>query len=457
MTTGLGRLDPRPEHRSDLGSLIVDATDEVGRIADRLHLLVKDQGGKRLGADNLIEELQLVLQALGSRYFSGPRDGLLRNEYDLANTADIAPSHARILVDQHWPMLNRLLLTYLVRERILPEPSAQRLVVATDSVTGRPEASWDDGGAQVLTPVVQTAVIPGVAEIIIDGVAWEVHPSSATRKRRLPRRVGRAARHPLRAPADVGRALMQETVAFHQMLEQSSLRDCKALGRSIPVVADVWRYGRPNREIGQLADDRVAPGDAQGMLQAATEHQLPALMVSMVGTEGAHRGSLDTSDVYFHDGWFMKFSGPGLLDRLLALRPPFDEIFEDILLFDDERRAAAAGIPKGVRYINAPGHLIVGGTPQCTLVRMTVSGEPTIFAHNIEATEKGKTRMVIAAEALVSLRHDQATSACLSRSFSELGAPFTVKGTSTGARFGMLGLGAFFNQLLIAAVRRREI
>jgi hypothetical protein len=109
-----------------------------------------------------------------------------------------------------------------------------------------------------------------------------------------------------------------------------------------------------------------------------------------------------------------------------------------------------------VRYLNSRGNLVIAGTPACALARLSMEGEPTLLAHNIEPTAQGLTALVSTAEALRRLPEDAATSACLTRMFDELGAPFTVKGPSAGARFGMFGVGACFNQLLVAEARRTE-
>jgi len=213
--------------------------------------------------------------------------------------------------------------------------------------------------------------------------------------------------------------------------------------------------GPPDRKTGQPTGQRRAPGDLPGVLRCATDLDLPALLVSMVASGGEHTGSLDAADVFVDNG-LVKLKGDALLSHLLEMRSPMNKIFEDIYLQDEYRRAELADIPNGVRYVNSRGNLVIGGTPQCMLVRMTLTGEPMVFVHNMYPTETAKTVLVSSAEALVRCQYDSATSSCLPRSFLEMGAPFSVKGPSNGARFGMFGLGCAFNMLLIAAVRSHE-
>jgi hypothetical protein len=450
-----GPLDPQPRDQGVLGTRIIGSTQECFQFLDAQKLLVLERGGQRISCEKLTEGCQLVLHALRRDFFSGRGRAMLSDEADLARRAEIPEYVARFVIDQPWPVINHVALAWQIANGYLPPPSAISLTAWPGFTRGRPDGAWVSDDNVILTPLVLSAVMPGLAEIMLDAFPWEVHPTPRTWKKRLATRLTGGGSAPAETALGAAAALLQEHANNRKLLVNTALEGCPGMGSSTPMIADTWRCGPPDPETGVLSSERLAPADVPGLVSTATALGLTAIMATMVGQVGNNVGSLASAPNVFIDDGLRRLKSADAVERVLSLEEPFDELFDEIRL--PELIARDIVVPAGVRHLTAPGNLVIAGTPSAMLLRMRRGQEPMLFAHNISDTLRGRAALVTGVEAMVSLGLHPATSRCLNRSFESMGAPFTVRGASNGARFGMFGLGAYFNQLLIGAVRTPSV
>jgi hypothetical protein len=250
---------------------VAELAEGLADAADRHNVLVGPRDARGAGAGRVAGELRAALVALVEQRAGGTRDELPTSERQLARVTGLGARSSRRLVDQCWPMLNRLALVLLVERGSLPAPRWQSLATWTAPTAGRPRSGWIDRGRPVMTVAIQTAAVPGVGELPLDAVIWEPADPETSPEMRSRRacRIGRSARRPLTSTGAVATALFQEQQAFHQMLAEGPLRENAVLGRQVPFVVEGRRLHMPAGE----ASPRDAEGDdVEAVLEAAARH-----------------------------------------------------------------------------------------------------------------------------------------------------------------------------------------
>jgi hypothetical protein len=447
-------LNTGPHHRGEITSLLIEVEQEVLDTAERLGLLVLHYDGTRLGRDTVRADISQVFEFFTRRQTEG-QFPLVKNEKALEVAAQLDPGHAKVVLAQPWPMLTKLALEALQRRGLLPPASAQRLVAYTGDASEATEGAYRADGTWVLTVVVLTALFRGFGELIQDAVVWT--PTASRSRTRQLLRVGGGLQLATSA-RDAVESLAKEQAAFHATLKRLGHPRSRVLPRGTPYVADTWRLGPPDARANMLMPGAFALGDVPRAVQVLTDHDEPAILAALMTRDGEHTGSLGFKRGKMRwDGFEHSVNAEQLADELLSFSPRVAKDFVQINLRDDHDRAGRFQVPPRVRHLTSRGNLINDGTPDAVLLRQVSAGAETLaFAHNLPPNPRGHDVLVQGVEALLAMRQEPATSACVTRSIMDLGAPYNIRGNTIAAKVGMLGLGAFFRAVMVAAVRDHD-